>query len=230
LRAHDASSLAVPFAPSVPAVGGRWELSPAGVCSSFGSLSTAVWCHSFSVIFTFVALVLFIVSLATPAMFEVSNVDDTFSAKVGPFRTCWRLDLGPLGSKNGCGDVNGHCAFTTDDDKDKTTQKVVDDCDKFNAARGFQVMGGIFTAAALLVQLVVVCAKPGSGALRGASALLGVLAGACGLISMALWANMEHNDKAIADNQSSSLGYSFWLLVAGWVLAFAAALPFCTKK
>jgi hypothetical protein len=107
---------------------------------------------------------------------------------------------------------------------------VVDNCDRFNAARGFQVIAMIFAAAALLVQLVVACAKPGSGALRGAGALLGILAAVSGLICMSLWANLRNEDSVFRHSDSSELIYGFWLTTAAWVIVFLAAFPFCTTK
>jgi len=139
-----------------------------------------------------------------------STEDPNLSTQVGPFRACWRVDMGAQGSLSDCEDVNSHCAFIKGDGE--TTVPVAGNCDEFNAARAFQVISGlIFAVLALMFQLFVVC-KPIRAApravfiLRRGSAVLGMLAGACGLISMALWLNL-------ADNESTSLGDGFWMLM-----------------
>lgn len=103
---------------------------------------------------------------------------------------------------------------------------VVNNCDKLNAARGFLVIAAMAALVAFLTQTCVACTATKNRVLRGCAGFFGVLAALCGLIAMSLWADLKNNDKAFADPASSSYLFGFWLMVAGWVLAGIASLPF----
>jgi hypothetical protein len=113
-----------------------------------------------SVLFTFAAVVLFVVALATPAIISTTGFGpiktDKLSADVGPFRVVYRV-----GDESDSETINSDCEFTVTlvgglnsllgatahtkaDLQAAITQDVpvVDDCKSFNAARGFLVLAG----------------------------------------------------------------------------------------
>ena len=173
-------------------------------------------------------MVLFIVALATPAVIQTSGEllpGTTFHGQYGPFRVCSHLNS----ESDSCKAVDGHCEFSLRPVSGVEIKvPVVKDCDKWNAARGLLVIAAIAAIIAFLLQLVAVTSAGASRGVRGGAAFLALLSALCGMVSMALFANMKNDDVAF-EVVPSDLGYGFWMLTVGWVLMLIAALPFCRK-
>ena len=99
---------------------------------------------------------------------------------------------------------------------------MVDDCDKFNAARILLLASIILTGLALLVQLFVSLHIALTATLP-LSFGLSLLGGLCGLVAMALFVALGDGEEGVV-SEHTRLGVSFALLTAGWVLAL---LPVC---
>lgn len=146
---------------------------------------------------------------------------------------CAQTDFGPFqltyqvaDSDKDTEDIDGHCQYTLTILDQSQPVDVVDNCDKLNAARGFLVLAAMAAIVAFMTQTCVACTATKNRLLRGCAGFFGVVAALCGLISMALWADLKNSDKAFADPATSSYLYGFWMLVVGWVLVGFASLPF----
>lgn len=139
----------------------------------------------------------------------------TIHGNYGPFRVCSHLNS----DSDSCKAVDGHCEYSLRPVSGVEIKvPVVKDCDKWNAARGLLVVAAIAAIVAFLLQLAVITSAGSSGGVRGAAVFLALLAALCGMVSMALFANMKNDDDAFKE-VPADLGYGFWMITVGWVLA-----------
>ncbi len=154
---------------------------------------------------TLIALILYVVVLATP---QVIHTNTTFAgiglkSDVGPFKVCvTAVALGE--SKTECDNINNNCQFQDPNDKNNEGGKVVENCDKFNAARGFLVIGALFSAAALLTMTLIVCTKSSKGFVRGLAIFCALMGAIAGLISMAVFADVRATGQQTGGTADSS--------------------------
>lgn len=140
----------------------------------------------------------------------------------GPFELTYQV----ADSDKDTEQIDGHCQYTLTILGQEQPVDVVDNCDKLNAARGFLVLAAMAAIVGFLTQTCVACTKTKNRLLRGCAGFFGVVSALCGLIAMALWADLKNSDKAFDAPASSSYLYGFWMMVAGWVIAGLASMPF----
>jgi hypothetical protein len=154
-----------------------------------------------------------LIIFGTLALVTATGLPKFLTIKAGPveidlgaFENCYSVQ----DSDQHCGSIDKSCSMTVAGQ----SVKVNNNCDQFNAFRAFLVLADIL---AIITSLLVIlhifkCVKPD----RRKMLILGLLAGIFGMISMALFVDLN-------DNQSDSYGPSFGLEVSGWVLVFVGS-------
>lgn len=192
-------------------------------------LSSGIAC-----VFTLIAVVLFIVTAATPNLYHSSGVaglsTDDSTADIGPFKICGHNSL--LGDS--CGKIDDKCETPIYDSNSNGKTKgsatisgeVIDNCGEWNTARAFLILAILVGAAAFIIQSVRACSGSTNKVVKSFSVLLGLGCAVCGVVSMALFITLKNNDEDLKVANKIEFAFGFWLLVVGWVCALLAALPF----
>lgn len=178
---------------------------------------------------TWLAVGLLIIAAATNHIYKQHGDPDTplvkdLSTQIGAFKACYIFR-----DTSGCNEIDRSCKVTfLDSFPELSKMKLFENCDKFNAARGFLVLSIIILGIAGLFQLLAAI-----GAIVNVSAVVGFILGmvgsVCGIVSMALFASIRNDDDGIAA-KDAELDYSFALIIIGWVAAFISSLCFIVKS
>lgn len=176
---------------------------------------------------TLLSIIFLIVALYEPHIYTrrpINAVDAVINT--GAFSLCVNAKDGSgTITFNQCWDIDKRCQTPQPWPSilpDTFKGQVVNDCDRFNAARGALIAAVVFTGVGLITQLLAtsrLCIMS-NAALSFAFTMLGALAG---MVAMALFATLHNSDDAIPVF-GSTYDYCFWLLVAGWSVAFVCSL------
>jgi len=181
-------------------------------------------------ILTVVAITFIVVAIYEPHLFyrRLAPPLDGIVINTGAWSLCVSAtDSSGTISYNNCWDIDRSCQTPQPYPNilpDTFKGRVVNDCDRFNAARGAMVAAAILLGVGLLAQLLATCRMciMSNAMLAFVFTMLGALAG---MVAMALLATLHSNDQAIP-LYHSDYDYGFWLTVAGWVVAFICSLFF----
>jgi len=187
-----------------------------------------------ALVLTIISCTLFIVALATPQLIHTSGFGsiktNRIKADFGPFRVCYDV----LDSSD-CVGIDSSCKFEVTVAEAggaaiTADVKVVDNCQKWNAARGMLVTAVVASVLSLLFEFGLSLSDFAPSTLSLGSGILNVLAAVSGLVSIALFADMRNKDDTFTSANSATFAYGFWLAVTASIFALIAAVPAIRSK
>lgn len=155
------------------------------------------------------ALILYIIVMSSASWYYVNTAGSQFG--YGPFRACASIFSYQIDE---CRRVDNSC--NADFSLPLGTMPIFGSCDRLLAIKSLGLISLFSTGFALLPMLATAWIAHDL-ALRLVSSFWSFLAAACGLITMAVFADQNLPSR-------SQFGYAFALLVAAWVLNFICAI------
>jgi len=183
---------------------------------------------SIGALLTWLGVILLIAAAATNNIYHQHGASDVpvikdLSTHIGAFEACYNYK-----DHSGCNRIDRDCKVVfLKDFPELTKAKIIDDCEKFNAARSLLVLAIILVGIAGLFQILA--ALGASIEFTSISGfVLGMMGSFCAIVSMSLFAAMRDGDQGLA-TKGADFDFSFVLLTTGWVLAFVSSLCFVVK-
>jgi len=101
------------------------------------------------------------------------------------------------------------------------------DCDKFNAVRAMVFIAMLSSLLAVVLQAAVASREQYHAKEAAASAFFSLIAAACGMIAMAIYAQMARQMPDTIQDAPQDFGFSFWCnAIGGWPISLIGALIF----
>jgi len=181
--------------------------------------------HAIATIFAIISLAFYISAVSTTDWVDVQEAG--MQTQYGPYRACTRVWGKEIDE---CRSINNDCVASFSDPIGDTQMGM--DCSKVSAVRALSLIALFSTGLSLVPVLFTSCVF-NDLLLRLIAAILNSLAAVSGLIAMSLWAAMDWGL-----GPGASLGYSFALFTAAWVLnafitlfvAFPSPIVFATTQ